>query len=75
MANRKRVIIVGAVGMDYHVFNTYFRDNAEYEVVAFTMAKEQNLGTTGGLRPTLRVFAASSTRMGFPPGTSTNCQA
>ncbi len=51
MPNRKRVIIVGAVGMDYHVFNTYFRDNAEYEVVAFTMAKEQNLGTTGGLRP------------------------
>jgi predicted GTPase len=51
MPNKKRVIIVGAVGMDYHVFNTYFRDNPEYEVVAFTMAKEQNLGTTGGLRP------------------------
>ena len=49
-ANKKRVIIVGAVGMDYHVFNTCFRDNPEYEVVAFTMAKEQNLGTTGGLR-------------------------
>jgi predicted GTPase len=51
MSNKKRVIIVGAVGMDYHVFNTYFRDNPDYEVVAFTMAKEQNLGTTGGLRP------------------------
>ncbi|MEO0078655.1 MAG: GTPase, partial [candidate division WOR-3 bacterium] len=49
--NRKRVIIVGAVGMDYHVFNTCFRDNAAYEVVGFTMAAEQNLGTTGGLRP------------------------
>ena len=51
MPNKKRVIIVGAAGMDYHVFNTYFRDNAEYEVVAFTAAAEQNLGTTGGQRP------------------------
>jgi predicted GTPase len=50
MLNKKRVIIVGAAGMDYHVFNTYFRDNAEYEVVGFTAAAEQNLGTTGGLR-------------------------
>ncbi len=48
---RRRIIIVGAVGMDYHVFNTYFRDRNEYEVVGFTMAAEQNLGTTGGLRP------------------------
>jgi predicted GTPase len=51
MPDKKRVIIVGAAGMDYHVFNTYFRDNAEYEVVAFTAAAEQNLGTTGGQRP------------------------
>jgi len=41
---------MGAAGMDYHVFNMYFRDNPEYEVVAFTMAAEQNLGTVGGLR-------------------------
>ncbi|MFO7676460.1 MAG: GTPase [bacterium] len=51
MPKRKRVIIVGAVGMDYHVFNTCFRDREDHEVVAFTMAAEQNLGTTGGLRP------------------------
>jgi predicted GTPase len=50
MTNRKRVIIVGAAGMDYHVFNTRFRDNEAYEVVAFTLAAEQNLGTVGGLR-------------------------
>ncbi len=43
---RKKVIIIGAAGMDYHVFNTIFRDNPSYEVVAFTMAEEQNLGTT-----------------------------
>ena len=33
---RKRVIILGAAGRDFHNFNTYFRDNEEYEVVAFT---------------------------------------
>jgi len=33
---RKKVIILGAAGRDFHNFNTYFRDNEEYEVVAFT---------------------------------------
>jgi predicted GTPase len=67
MPDKKRVIIVGAVGMDYHVFNTYFRDNPEYEVVAFTMAKEQNLGTTGGLRP----YPASLSGKLYPNGIQT----
>jgi predicted GTPase len=31
-----RVIIMGAAGRDFHNFNVYFRDNTEYEVVAFT---------------------------------------
>lgn len=33
---RKKVILVGAAGRDFHNFNTCFRDNNEYEVVAFT---------------------------------------
>lgn len=33
---REKIIIMGAAGRDYHVFNTLFRDNAAYEVVAFT---------------------------------------
>jgi len=33
---RKRVIIIGAAGRDFHNFNTVYRDNADYEVVAFT---------------------------------------
>lgn len=33
---KKRVIIMGAAGRDFHNFNVYFRDNADYEVVAFT---------------------------------------
>ena len=31
-----RVIIMGAAGRDFHNFNTCFRDNPDYEVVAFT---------------------------------------
>lgn len=33
---RKKVIIMGAAGRDFHNFNTYYRDNEEFEVVAFT---------------------------------------
>ena len=33
---RKKVIIVGAAGRDFHNFNTFYRDNDAYEVVAFT---------------------------------------
>jgi predicted GTPase len=32
----KKVIIMGAAGRDFHNFNVYFRNNKEYEVVAFT---------------------------------------
>lgn len=34
--SRKKVIIMGAAGRDFHNFNTYYRDNEGYEVVAFT---------------------------------------
>ena len=34
--DKKRVIIMGAAGRDFHNFNVYFRENEEYEVVAFT---------------------------------------
>ena len=33
---KKRVIIMGAAGRDFHNFNVHFRDNEDYEVVAFT---------------------------------------
>ena len=36
---KKNVIIIGAAGRDFHNFNTYFRDNSEYNVVAFTAAQ------------------------------------
>jgi len=36
---RKRVIIMGAGGRDFHNFNVFFRDNEEYEVIAFTASQ------------------------------------
>ena len=36
---RTRVVIMGAAGRDFHNFNTLFRDNDAYEVVAFTAAQ------------------------------------
>src|SRR5512133_3610609 len=32
----KNVIIIGAAGRDFHNFNTVYRDNPDYRVVAFT---------------------------------------
>ncbi len=36
---KRNVIIIGAAGRDFHNFNTYFRNNANYNVVAFTAAQ------------------------------------
>lgn len=37
--NRKNIIIIGAAGRDFHNFNTYYRNNDNYRVVAFTAAQ------------------------------------
>ncbi|NLL72259.1 MAG: GTPase [Clostridiales bacterium] len=36
---KKNIIIIGAAGRDFHNFNTNFRDNELYNVVAFTAAQ------------------------------------
>lgn len=36
---KRNVIIIGAAGRDFHNFNTFFRDNESYNVVAFTAAQ------------------------------------
>jgi predicted GTPase len=53
-----RVLIMGAAGRDFHNFNTVFRDNEAYRVVAFTATQIPNIeGRTypaelaGGLYP------------------------
>ncbi len=41
--SKERVIIMGAAGRDFHNFNTVFRDNPDYEVVAFTATQIPNI--------------------------------
>ncbi|MEI6455520.1 MAG: cyclic 2,3-diphosphoglycerate synthase [bacterium] len=36
---KKNVIIIGAAGRDFHNFNTYYRANSNFNVVAFTAAQ------------------------------------
>jgi len=41
--SRERVIIAGAAGRDFHDFNSVFRNNDDYEVVAFTATQIPNI--------------------------------
>lgn len=38
-----RTVIMGAAGRDFHNFNVFFRDNPEYQVVAFTATQIPNI--------------------------------
>lgn len=40
---RKKIVILGAAGRDFHNFNTVFKDNEEYDVVAFTATQIPNI--------------------------------
>ena len=58
MKDKKRVVILGAAGRDFHNFNLFFRDNPEYEVAAFTATQIPNIegrlyppALAGGLYP------------------------
>jgi predicted GTPase len=39
----QRVLILGAAGRDFHNFNVFFRDNADYDVVGFTATQIPNI--------------------------------
>ena len=38
-----RTLIMGAAGRDFHNFNVFFRDNTDYEVIAFTATQIPNI--------------------------------
>jgi predicted GTPase len=40
---KRKVLIMGAAGRDFHNFNTVFRDNRQYEVIAFTATQIPNI--------------------------------
>lgn len=59
---RTKILIMGAAGRDFHNFNVFFRDNADYEVVAFTAA--QIPGIAGRTYP--KELAGSLYEKGIP---------
>jgi predicted GTPase len=58
--SRRRVVIVGAAGRDFHNFNLLYRDRPEFEVVAFTAAQIPNISG--------RVYPAALAGRGYPKG-------
>lgn len=40
---RIRTLIMGAAGRDFHNFNVFYRDNKDYEVIAFTATQIPNI--------------------------------
>lgn len=57
---KERVIIMGAAGRDFHNFNTYFRGNERYQVVAFTGAQIPDIQG--------RVYPPELAGPGYPAG-------
>ena len=56
----KRVLILGAAGRDFHNFNTYYRGNTEFDVVAFTAAQIPDIDG--------RVYPPELAGPGYPNG-------
>ena len=46
---KEKIVILGAAGKDFHVFNCVYRENSDVEVVAFTGT--QIMGITGRIYP------------------------
>jgi len=57
---KDRVLIMGAAGRDFHNFNVYFRNNPNYEVVAFTATQIPNIEG--------RVYPAELAGPNYPKG-------
>ncbi len=57
---KRKVLILGAAGRDFHNFNMFFRGNPEYEVVGFTATQIPNIAK--------RRYPASLAGKGYPKG-------
>jgi len=55
-----KTLIMGAAGRDFHNFNTFFRGNADYEVVAFTATQIPDIEG--------RLYPAELAGKGYPKG-------
>ena len=43
-ARRRRILVLGAAGRDFHVFNRCYREDPGIEVVAFTATQIPGIG-------------------------------
>lgn len=57
---KKNIIIIGAAGRDFHNFNTYYRNNDSYHVVAFTATQIPKIDN--------RIYPASLAGHLYPEG-------
>jgi len=57
---------MGAAGRDFHNFNTFFRNNPNYRVVAFTAAQISELDATAGVEK--RVYPPELAGEAYPHG-------
>ncbi|MBN2336001.1 GTPase [Candidatus Bathyarchaeota archaeon] len=62
----RKALIMGAAGRDFHNYNTHFRDNPDYEVVAFTAAQISELDATAGVEK--RVYPPELAGPRYPNG-------
>ncbi len=62
----KKVIIMGAAGRDFHNFNSFYRGNPNYHVVAFTAAQISDLDAGAGVEK--RVYPPELAGLGYPDG-------
>ncbi len=60
MKLRKRIIIMGAAGRDFHNFNMVFKNNPFYKVMAFTATQIPNIEN--------RIFPAQLAGWLYPSG-------
>ncbi|HEY7534477.1 MAG TPA: cyclic 2,3-diphosphoglycerate synthase, partial [Thermodesulfobacteriota bacterium] len=43
MVRKRKVVIMGAAGRDFHNFNIFFKNKKDYEIIAFTAAQIPNI--------------------------------
>ncbi len=60
MTSPRKVVILGAAGRDFHNFNTFFRGNGDYRVVAFTATQIPDIDG--------RRYPAELAGAGYPDG-------
>ena len=64
--SQTRIVIMGAAGRDFHDFNTVFRGDERFDVVAFTHTSAQNIGELDELPD--RRYPAELAGEGYPEG-------